>query len=105
VVGATLLLLTTPAALGEPLRPAGVAEVEVEGGFWGPRLDTNATVTLPHNLEFIEKTGRMGAFDRAAGVDVAGASSPVAENRAKLGHGPGRPGHEHTASSRPGAVP
>ena len=27
------------------------------------------------------------------GENVAGASSPVAENRAKLGHGPGRPGH------------
>jgi hypothetical protein len=42
--------------------------VDVQGGFWGQRLDTNAKVTLPHNLEFIEKTGRMGIFDRAAGT-------------------------------------
>ncbi|MCH7227011.1 glycoside hydrolase family 127 protein [Haloferula sp. A504] len=77
VVGATFLILTSAAASGEPLRPAGVADVSVEGGFWGPRIDTNATVTLPHNLEFIEKTGRMGAFDRAAGKPTDGTDNPV----------------------------
>lgn len=55
----------------EPLRPTAVADVSVVGGFWGPRVTTNATVTLPHNLDFIEKTGRMGTFDRAAGVAQA----------------------------------
>ncbi|MGB0743652.1 MAG: glycoside hydrolase family 127 protein [Opitutales bacterium] len=51
------------------LTPAKVGQVEVEGGFWGPRLETNAAVTLPNNYDFIEKTGRMKNFDRAAGID------------------------------------
>lgn len=51
------------------LQAAAVADVSVEGGFWGPRFTTNAKVTLPHNLRFIEATGRIVNFDRAAGLN------------------------------------
>lgn len=67
----TLLLATlfTPAfAADYPLRPAAVGSVKVDGGFWGPRVTTNATVTVPHNFKFLERTHRMANFDRAAGI-------------------------------------
>jgi DUF1680 family protein len=51
-----------------PLRPAPVGSVKVDGGFWGPRVTTNATVTVPHNFKFLEETPRMAIFDLAAGV-------------------------------------
>jgi DUF1680 family protein len=51
-----------------PAQAPAVAAVKIEGGFWGPRIDTNAKVTLPNNLDFIEKTGRIATFDHAAGV-------------------------------------
>ncbi len=62
--------LSTPAAAADyPLRSAPVGSVTIDGGFWGPRLTTNATVTVPHNFAFLENTPRMANFDRAAGID------------------------------------
>ena len=63
---------------GGPLQATAVAQVKVTGGFWGDRLNTNARSTLPHNLAFIENTGRMAAFDRVAGVKGVAADNDVA---------------------------
>ena len=41
----------------------------IDGGFWGPRITLNAETTVPHNIEFLEKTDRLAVFDRAAGVE------------------------------------
>ncbi len=60
-----------------PARPAMVNSVQIEGGFWGPRIDTNAKVTLPNNLQFMEQTGRVAAFDRVAGVGGAAGDNDV----------------------------
>lgn len=65
-------------ALAEyPAQPATVDSVKIEGGFWGPRIDTNARVTLPNNLNFIERTGRVAAFDRAAGLETKAGDNAV----------------------------
>jgi DUF1680 family protein len=60
-----------------PAQAAAVDSVKIEGGFWGPRIDTNAKVTLPNNLQFIERTGRIATFDRAAGVNKQGGDNDV----------------------------
>lgn len=66
------LAFTTVGLRGEyPIRPVPIDSVDVRDGFWGAKLDTHATVTLPNNLEFIEKTGRLSIFDRAAGNKLA----------------------------------
>lgn len=62
--------LSLPALAADyPLRPAAVGKVTIADGFWGPRVTSNATVTVPHNVDFIGQTPRMANFDRAAGID------------------------------------
>ena len=43
------------------------AQVELRGGFWGPRLKTQHDVTVPHALNSLEKDGHVTNFDKAAG--------------------------------------
>ena len=45
----------------------GQAQVELWGGFWGPRLKTAHEVTIPHSLDELEKDGHVTNFDKAAG--------------------------------------
>ncbi|MCY2954808.1 MAG: glycoside hydrolase family 127 protein [Planctomycetota bacterium] len=44
------------------------AQVELRGGFWGPRLRTHHEVTVPHALNCLEKDGHLTNFDKAARV-------------------------------------
>ena len=46
---------------------AGVpfTDVKFHDVFWSPRLETNRTVSLPHNFEWCEKTGRINNFAKA----------------------------------------
>ena len=48
-------------------REVGQAQVELSGGFWGPRLETARKVTIPHALDELEKDGHVTNFDKAAG--------------------------------------
>lgn len=68
-VAALVAISSSAFAADYPLKSAAVADVTIDGGFWGPRVTTNATVTLPHNFDFLEKTSRLKLFDQAAGVD------------------------------------
>ncbi len=43
-------------------------QVELRGGFWGPRLKVNHEVTVPHALDCLEKDGHVTNFDKAAGL-------------------------------------
>jgi len=43
-------------------------QVELRGGFWGPRLKTHHEVTIPHALDCLEKDGHVTNFDKAVGV-------------------------------------
>ncbi|MFC9426976.1 glycoside hydrolase family 127 protein [Streptomyces sp. NPDC056987] len=47
------------------LRPLGLDEVRITGGFWARRRETNATATLGHCREWMERVGWTGNF-RAA---------------------------------------
>ena len=42
--------------------------VELQGGFWEPRLKTHVEVTIPHALNKLEEDGHVTNFDKAAGV-------------------------------------
>ena len=74
LVTTTLALPQGQAAEGQknppPLRgfqEVDHTQVELTGGFWGPRLETARKVTIPHNLEELEKDGHITNFDKAAG--------------------------------------
>ncbi len=61
---------TGPAAPVVPvagvLRPLGLDEVRLRGGFWGARQETNAAVTLEHCESWLERLGWIDNFDRTA---------------------------------------
>jgi DUF1680 family protein len=42
--------------------PLPFSKVTIEGGFWGPRLDTNRAVTIPIEYQQCKDTGRIDAF-------------------------------------------
>jgi hypothetical protein len=42
------------------------AQVDLRGGFWGPRLKTHHEVTISHALDCLEKDGHVTNFDKAA---------------------------------------
>jgi DUF1680 family protein len=48
------------------LTPIPLRSIELTGGFWKNRQDTNATRTVWANIEQCEKTGRLSNFDEAA---------------------------------------
>jgi len=41
-----------------------ITGVRIEGGFWGPRLETNRRATLPVQYEQLEQTGRLAALEQ-----------------------------------------
>jgi len=43
-------------------------EVKVRDKFWAPRLKTNREVSIPHNIQWCEKTGRISNFAKAGGL-------------------------------------
>jgi len=49
-----------------PIQAVPVADVRVSGGFWGPRLETTRTVSIPHIMRQNELTGRVANFLKAA---------------------------------------
>lgn len=48
------------------LRPLGLDEISIVGGFWGERQTLNAEVILDHCEKWMERIGWIGNFDRAA---------------------------------------
>lgn len=50
------------------LRPVPASAVHLDGGFWGDRIQTAATVSLPQQWEQLEATGRLDNFRRVAGL-------------------------------------
>ena len=53
--------------MAQPLEEVPFTEVTLRDDFWSKRLETNRNVTLWHNIEMCEKTGRVANFLRAAG--------------------------------------
>ncbi|HUG49387.1 MAG TPA: beta-L-arabinofuranosidase domain-containing protein [Terrimesophilobacter sp.] len=52
------------------LRPLGLNEVRITGGFWGDRQDVNGTATLSHIEHWLEQAGWLGNFDLAAAGEL-----------------------------------
>ncbi|HEY9478275.1 MAG TPA: hypothetical protein VIQ26_07570, partial [Microbacteriaceae bacterium] len=44
------------------LRPLGLNEVRITGGFWGERQRVNGTATLSHIEHWLEQAGWLGNF-------------------------------------------
>jgi hypothetical protein len=63
------------------LRPLGLDEVTITGGFWGERQRVNGEVTTAHCAHWLERLGWIGNFDRTA-----------------VGDDPARPGREFADS-------
>jgi DUF1680 family protein len=68
--GALALLAPAPAAPVDdyPIHPVPFTAVKIDDAFWSPRLATNRTVTLPHDFDKCEKTGRVANFAVAGGL-------------------------------------
>jgi DUF1680 family protein len=53
------------------LRPLGLDQVRLTGGFWGERQERNAKASIPHARHWLEETGWLGNFRLAATDDLA----------------------------------
>ena len=51
-----------------PIRPVPFTAVEIKDGFWSPRLETNRAVTVRHDFDKCETTGRVANFAVAGGL-------------------------------------
>ncbi len=51
-----------------PIKPVMFTDVEVNDGFWRPRMETNRTVTIPFAFQKSEETGRIDNFAKAGGL-------------------------------------
>ena len=62
------------------MSPVNFSDVTIQSGFWSPRQETNRRVSLPHNLNTCEETGRIDNFRHASGA------TPRAEFRGHIFH-------------------
>jgi uncharacterized protein len=72
-LGACALYLAVVASVaaqpaGYPITPVLFTNVRVADDFWSKRLETNRTVSIPHDLLKCEETGRIRNFDIADSV-------------------------------------
>src|SRR5690606_41213380 len=51
-----------PSLAAHPLRPLGMGEIRIEGGFWGERQRLNGTSIIPHCLHWEERVGWVNNF-------------------------------------------
>ncbi len=62
----------TPAAPSRGrLRPLGLADVRITGGFWADRQRVNATATLEHCVSWMDRLGWTGNFEAVAAGRIA----------------------------------
>ena len=54
------------------LLPVDFSSVTIRSDFWSPRQEVNRTVSIPHNLDTCERTGRIDNFRHAGGVTPTG---------------------------------
>ena len=65
---AILFPLTTLAQVKDyPIQPVSFTQVKVTDNFWQPKMNVNATITIPYILEMCKKHGRIDNFLAAAG--------------------------------------
>jgi uncharacterized protein len=66
-----VLLVSSVVAVSEEAKHRALSavpftDVKLSDGFWTPRIETNRTASLPHNIEWCRKTGRIENFVRSA---------------------------------------
>jgi uncharacterized protein len=66
VLLAATLAATSAPRRDYPIRPVPFTDVTIEDAFWGPRLETNRTRTIPALFQQSEDTGRIDNFMVAA---------------------------------------
>ena len=66
IVTVTALLAAQSRTAEYPIRSVPLDQVQITGGFWRPRLETNRTITIPHILQQNETTGRVDNLRRGA---------------------------------------
>src|SRR5437764_8694365 len=64
-----VILFAYNLAMAQRLHEVPLTDVKLQGEFWGPKLETNRTVTIPHCFKECEQTGRIANFIRAAGIE------------------------------------
>ena len=71
---ATGLLPGTPQVYGQdyPYKPVAFTQVQLTDRFWKPKIEVNATVTIPYILRMCKEHGRIDNFLKAAGRLPAG---------------------------------
>ena len=67
VLGVSARAAAAPGA-DYPIRPVPFTAVEIKDGFWSPRLETNRAVTVRHDFDKCETTGRVANFAVAGGL-------------------------------------
>ena len=55
-----------------PYVPVPFTDVQIDGGFWLPRIETNREVTVSYNFKKSEETGRTDNFAIAGGLKKDG---------------------------------
>ncbi len=53
-----------------PIRPVPFTSVKLTDNFWAPRIQKNASVTIPIAFGYCESTGRVRNFEIAGGLDT-----------------------------------
>ena len=66
------------------MRAVPFDQVKVTDAFWLPRMETNRTVTLPHNLKLCEETGRIERFITVANRDTADHGATILAGNEKV---------------------
>jgi DUF1680 family protein len=59
------------------LRAVPFTDVQIRDSFWGPRQEINRTVSIPLNLDMLEKSGNLRNLDLAAARAKSGFTGPV----------------------------
>ena len=67
VLAASARAVAAPGA-DYPIRPVPFTAVQIADGFWTPRLETNRAVTVRHDFDKCETTGRIANFAVAGGL-------------------------------------
>ena len=69
-----LLLVASTALANEhvSMSPVNFSDVTIQSDFWSPRQETNRRVSIPHNLDTCEETGRIDNFRHASGATARG---------------------------------
>ena len=69
ILAGLLPVLSTSATAQQrdyPIQPVPFTHVHVHDHFWQPKMEVNATVTIPYTLDQCRKNGRIDNFLRAA---------------------------------------